>query len=207
MHAYTKMTTIWTWSSGALRRLLAMGVIICECISGDAEFKRLLLLEPRLRQAVSSMMWGGRVLIDLAASPSIVWTLWISASMQWLQCLIFSISHKLKAVQIFYCSFYPHGEGGPLTHCSWWENIVNWKTPRGGGFFRSNVYSEIWGPKISEIELGRKRIYSLLRFLHSWHGSTNVLATNRQIVAANFLDQASKLQKRHFRDFSQAKMS
>jgi len=33
-------------------------------------------------------------------------------------------------------------EGGPLTQGSWWGNIVNRKTSRGGGFFRSNRY---WG--------------------------------------------------------------
>jgi len=29
-------------------------------------------------------------------------------------------------------------EGGPLTHGSWWGNIVHRKPPREGGFFRSN---------------------------------------------------------------------
>jgi len=33
-------------------------------------------------------------------------------------------------------TWYKSFEGGPLTHGSWWRNIVNRKPPRGGGFFR-----------------------------------------------------------------------
>jgi len=34
-------------------------------------------------------------------------------------------------------TWYKFFEGGPLTHGSWWGNIVNRKAPRGGGFFQS----------------------------------------------------------------------
>jgi len=34
-------------------------------------------------------------------------------------------------------------KGGPLTHGSWWGNIVNRKPPRSGGFLSINVYKYI----------------------------------------------------------------
>jgi len=33
-------------------------------------------------------------------------------------------------------------EGGPLTHGSWWGNIINRKLPQGGGLFRSTYHTE-----------------------------------------------------------------
>ena len=35
-------------------------------------------------------------------------------------------------------------EGDPLTHGSWWGNIVNRKPPRGGGFLLINIHTYIY---------------------------------------------------------------
>jgi len=37
-------------------------------------------------------------------------------------------------------------EGGPLTHGSWWGNIVNRKPPRGGGFLSINLSIHVTWP-------------------------------------------------------------
>jgi len=41
-------------------------------------------------------------------------------------------------------TWYKSFEGCPLTHVSWWGNIVNRKPPRGGGFLSIKVVANWW---------------------------------------------------------------
>jgi len=40
-------------------------------------------------------------------------------------------------------TWYKSFEGGPLTHGSWWGNIVNRNPPRGGGVFSINIFKHV----------------------------------------------------------------